>query len=245
MVKRMRFGSAVGSTVVIAALAVVGCGGSDSKPEKKTSSPKAQAKVVAGGTVVIKPNGKTVVKIKSSGIAVGATRGSKRAGNDISMAATGGELVSATAIGFVRTGGGIVFQRGKAQVPFTDIAVSTRKRTVTATNGGKRVTLFQLRVANITRKSTSTGGIRATGLGVSLTGKAAALINRGLAVNTFSKKQPFGTVAITVSLKKKSTAKKPAATAKPGTTTKSSGQGNGASTSKTTKPATPATTTSK
>jgi len=210
------------SIVALAAAFAVGCGGGDSesKSDSKSSSPKPESKLVASGTVAVKPNGKTVVKLKSNGIVMGSTAGSRRTGNEVSMAATAGEMVSSTAIGFVRTGGGVVFQRGNAKVPFTDIVVSTRKRSVTATNNGRRMILFQLRVANIKRTSNSKGALRATGLGVSLTGKAAALINKGLAVNVFSKRMPFGTVVLAVTLKKKgqpAAAKPGASTAKPST----------------------------
>ena len=217
------------SIVALAAVAAVGCGGgdSDSKSDSKPRSPKAESKLVASGAVAVKPNGKTVVKLRSNGIVMGSTAGSRRTGDEVSMAAISGEMVSATAIGFVRTGGGVVFQRGNAKVPFTDIVVSTRKRSVTATNNGRRMILFQLRVANIKRTSTSKGAIRASGLGVSLTGKAAALINRGLGVNVFSKRMPFGTVVIAVSLKKKgeaASAKPGASTAKPSTAKPSTGK---------------------
>lgn len=198
--------SATVSAIAMAALLAAGCGGGDSgsKPEKKKSSPGAEAKVVVGGAVAVKPNGKTIVKMKSNGIVMGATRGSKRTGTNVSVGATGGEIVSATAIGFVRTGGGVVFQRGAAQVAFTDLAFSTRKRTVTGTHNGKRMILFQLRVQNIDHETNSKGGLRATGLGVSLTGKSAALINQGLKTNIFSKRTSFGTIVIAVSLRKKS-----------------------------------------
>lgn len=212
------------SVVLAAALIATGCGDSGSKSgktRKQGQSAHSQAKTVTGGAVTFTPNGKTVVKLKSNGISMVPTRGAKQVKSAVAVDVDSGEVVSATLIGSARGGGGLVFQRGSRKVAFTDLVVNTSRRRVTGVVGGKRVSIFQLKLAGLKRAETSKTRVSGTGIGATFTSTAAELLDKGLAVKAFTRKMPFGTIELALVVHKGSGS----SSSKNGTTTKTTQTG--------------------
>jgi hypothetical protein len=200
-----RKASAVAAVASIAALAFVGCGGSDSSSsssDKAKSSGSVAPRAVVGGSATYIPAAATLAELEKAGVTIGVGSGAKKKGSSIVLVFRDGKMVRSGLIGKAESRASIVFARDNRQVKFEDVIVDTARRRVTGIQGENRIILFLLRIKGLQQTTLKDGSISATGLSVKLSPGAAKRLNEGLAVKVFEPGARFGTVALTVRLKK-------------------------------------------
>jgi hypothetical protein len=176
--------------------------------------PRIQAATLTGaalvaGAVVAAPAHATTVQLDGgattltldkrlgdSGIKVTAAGGATPTRGGVVLAITGGRIDPRTATGTIEHAGGVQFRAGKARVRLTGLSLDTGKpRAGSATSGATRLAAFSLslRGAKVRRHGFDTALV---GVGVALTAKGAAALNRGLHVRAFRKGTSIGTAAL-------------------------------------------------
>lgn len=198
-----RKAQSVAAVASVAALALAGCGGSDSSSSSSDQSSASPApRAVVGGSANYLPAPATIAELAKAGVAIDVGSGAQKKGNSIVLVFRDGKMVRSGLIGKAESHGSIVFSRDKRQVKFEKVIVDTARRRVTGIQGDKRISLFLLRIKGLEQTSLKDGSVSATGLSVKLSPGAAKRLNAGLAVKVFEPGMRFGTVALTVRLKK-------------------------------------------
>ena len=190
---------------IFAALVVTGCGGSDSST-KSTSAKKAvfatQSRTIVSGSVTFTSNPTTSAELTKSGVSVSANKPAKVQGTSVVLPVDSGNIVVSTAIGSAHGTGSFVFSANGKKVVYDKVVVNTRTRRVTGVVGGKREPLYHLSLSNIKQSKMQAGDVTATGLSVTLTKKAASLLNKDLGTKAFKNGLKMGNVTLTVKTKK-------------------------------------------
>lgn len=192
------------------AIAVAGCGGSDSGSKGSSSTKKqpsiaAQSRTVVGGNATFIANPATSAALKQAGVSASAARDTAVKGSSVIMPLKSGTIVVASMIGSVRSPGSIVYKAAGKQVVFANVVVNTRLRRVSGKlNGKERVGVYQVSVNNLKQSRVKANTVMGTGLSLTLTKKAAAALNGGLGVKVFKKGMKMGTLTLTVVTRKSS-----------------------------------------
>jgi hypothetical protein len=157
----------------------------------------AKANPIAGGNTALTLNKGVAKVLKQNKVRVAPVRPARVNGGAVRFPVTGGTLDPATAAGTVRHSGGLRFQVRKRKLVVRDFVVRTGKGNVlTAQVGKARVPLLSLDLgrARVNRPGL---GITVRNVGVSLTGAAAAALNRTFDVRLFKRGLRLGSVVVT------------------------------------------------
>jgi len=195
-------------TSAAVALAITGCGGSDSSSSKSSTAKKqpslaAQSRTVVGGNATFIADPATSAALKKAGVSASAARNTAVKGSSLVMPLKSGNIVVASLIGSTRSPGAIVYKTSTKQVAFANVVVNTRLRRVSGQlNGKDRMGVYQVSVNNLKQSRVKANTVMGTGLSLRLTKKAAAALNSGLGVKVFKKAMKMGTLTLTVVTKK-------------------------------------------
>jgi hypothetical protein len=132
---------------------------------------------------------KAVVNVLTgAGVSVAPISPADAKGRTVSFPVTGGTLDAASGKVLVRHSGGLRVSAGSVKVPLRSFVFGGtvgKSIVLTGKAGGTRIPLFSLDTKNAKVKPAGFG-LRVTGIGVSLTGKAAAALNDAFGVSLFS-----------------------------------------------------------
>lgn len=111
---------------------------------------------------------------------------------------SGGQIVVATLAGTVDHTGGLTFRHSGKNVTLTSFVINTNTKQLTATVGGQSMPIFDLNLASPKRARGLHGTVVASSSKLTLTSRAAAVLNTGLGVSTFKAGMNFGIATIIV-----------------------------------------------
>jgi len=152
-------------------------------------APAASAAVpLSGGKTSVTLKKAVVNVLTGAGVSVAPISPADAKGRTVSFPVTGGTLDAASGKVLVRHSGGLRVSAGSVKVPLRSFVFGGtvgKSIVLTGKAGGTRIPLFSLDTKNAKVKPAGFG-LRVTGIGVSLTGKAAAALNDAFGVSLFS-----------------------------------------------------------
>jgi hypothetical protein len=135
--------------------------------------------------------------LKQAGISVTAVAPAT-ANTTLLFPVSGGQIEVATLAGTVDHTGGLTFSHSGKSVTLTNSVINTNTRRLTATVGGRSISILNLNLASLERASGPHGIVVASNIKLTVTSQAAAVLNSGLGVNTFKEGMNFGIATLTV-----------------------------------------------
>lgn len=159
-------------------------------------APTASAAVpLSGGKTSVTLKKAVVNALTGAGVSLAPISPAKAKGTTVSFPVTGGSFDAGSGKVLVRHSGGLRASAGSVKVPlrsFVFAGTVGKSIILTGKAGGTRLPLFSLDTKNAKVK-TAGFGLRVTGIGVSLTGQAAAALNGAFGVHLFSGGLALGT----------------------------------------------------
>jgi hypothetical protein len=200
--------------VIVAAGLVVAACGSGSSGNKTSSIGTAAASGTSSGTPATTryASSKATVIGKSTDVTVNpaVSAALKQAGIIVTAVAPatvkqtlrfpviGGQIVVATLVGTVDHAGGLTFRHSGKSVTLTNFVINTKRKHLTAAVGRRRMPIFDLNLASLSRASGHHGTIVASNIALTVTPHAATALDSRLGVSTFKAGMTFGTATLTV-----------------------------------------------
>ncbi len=169
-------------------------------PAFATDSHHGHGKTVEleGGSTTLTVDKGTLGVLVDNKVSVKPIRGASAKGRSFTFPITGGEVDAKTVAGKIEHSGGLQFAAGGKKLGVQDFVIDTKKGVLTARVSGTktRVPLLKLNLskAHIAKGSSKVvvSNVRAT-----LTGEAAAALNKTFGVKLFKKGLPIGVAKVT------------------------------------------------
>lgn len=140
----------------------------------------------------------TLKVLTDNGVKVTPIKGASASGRTFTFPITDGDVDGTTLAGTIKHSGGLQFAAGGKTLRVQDFVIDTRKSVLTARVSGThtRIPLLNLNLKNahITKGKTQ---IVVSGVHASLTGTAAAALNKKFIVSLFKKGLAIGTAKVT------------------------------------------------
>jgi hypothetical protein len=114
---------------------------------------------------------------------------------------SGGQIVAAKFAGTINHSGGLTIRHDGKTVTLRRFVMNTDTKHLTATVGGRSLSVFDVILASLERASEPHGIVVATNVELTMTSTAATALNSGLGVTTFKGGQPFGVASLIVAVK--------------------------------------------
>jgi hypothetical protein len=151
-----------------------------------------------GGATTLTVDKGTLGVLVDNDVSVKATRGAGAKGRSFTFPITGGKVDGKTVAGKIEHSGGLQFAAGGKKLGVQDFVIDTKKGVLTARVSGTktRVSLLTLDLgkAHIAK---STGKAVVSNVRATLTGEAAAALNKTFGVKLFKKGLPIGVAKVT------------------------------------------------
>jgi len=129
----------------------------------------------------------------AQGLTVSAVSPATTDSNGLHLPITGGNVNNSSLIGTINTNGGIKYAGpGGRSLTLTNWSINTQNGFVSALANGQSVQILQVAVSTAS-KSTSSNQVNVSGLASTLASSGALILNRDLAITTYTPGTPFGT----------------------------------------------------
>lgn len=160
-------------------------------------APSASANPIGSGETAVKLRPAVANLLTKNGVKVAPVKPAKVKSGAVVFPVTGGNLDPVSAVGQIRHSGGLKFSAGKRSLVARNFTIRTKAGILTGKVGGATVNLFKvnLKKAKITRPGLA---ISVRGAVLSLTGTAAAALNKTFKVRLFKPGLVIGTAAVKV-----------------------------------------------
>jgi hypothetical protein len=145
---------------------------------------------VSGGTVSYTPQ---TSALQSLGVTTSAVSPATSSNGAFHLPISGGSVNNSSLSGTIKTNGGIKFSGpGGRSVSLTDFSINTQSGLVSANANGQAVQFLQVRLSTAS-KSTSSNQANLSGVTSTLASTGAVVLNRDLAITTFTPGYQLGT----------------------------------------------------
>lgn len=152
---------------------------------------------VEGGSTTLTVDKGTLGVLTDNKVSVKPIRGASASGRSFTFKITGGKVNSKTVAGTISHSGGLQFSAGGRKLAVQDFIIDTRKGVLTARVSGTktRIPLLTLSLKNA-EIDKGDGKVVVSNVRASLTGDAAAALNKTFKVKLFKKGLKIGTAKV-------------------------------------------------